>query len=80
VTVSFEVRIFGCCVLWRRANFRSCLAFVALLKVSWLIRDQSDSDSTLAERRCTSSSSRDVWSSSHLLLCILSRSRAKLVR
>ena len=36
--------------------------------------------SVLASRRCVSSTARDVESSSRLFCCILSRSRAKLVR
>ena len=72
MTLSFEVFVIGFCVLWSRANFRSCLALlssptrVAFLNVSWSIRNQSDFESTLAKRKCIFSSSRDVLSSSRL--------------
>ena len=54
--------------------------YAALLKVSWSVRGQWDVARVLARRRCVSSRMRDVESSSRLFCCILSRSRAKLVR
>jgi len=80
------VLVVGCCFVWSRVNFLSCLALlfsptrIAFISESWLIRAQSDSESRLAMRWCVFSSSRDVLYNSRLLWWILSRSKAKLVR
>ena len=71
-TVSFDVFVVGCCVLWSRANFRSCPELAVfphtcgVLKRELVYRDQSDLESTMAKRRCISSRSLDVLSSSRL--------------
>ena len=47
MTVSFDVFVFGCCVLWSSENFQSCLTLLsshtlaAFLNLSWSIRDRS---------------------------------------
>ena len=86
ITVSFEVFETGCCALCNRVNLLSCLALLsspmreAFLNVSWSIRIQSGSESTLAKRRCVFRRSSDVLSSYRLFCCILSWSNARLVR
>ena len=87
ITVSFlfSFLVIGCCFLWIRMNFLICLALLsspacmALFRVSCSNWDQSVAESFLAMRRCVFRSSLELLSSSCLVCCILSRTKAQLM-